>query len=54
MQWVLRTALQPRAAALAMAVFALAVTPIAVADQLYPGSGDNAPAVHPPYCPPVC
>jgi hypothetical protein len=54
MQWVLRTTLQPRVAALAMAVLALAVTPIAMADQLFPGSGDNTPAVHPPWCPPIC
>ncbi|HEY7730615.1 MAG TPA: hypothetical protein VH950_06905 [Gaiellaceae bacterium] len=54
MQWVLRKTLEPRLAALAMAVLALAVTPIAMADQLFPGSGDNTPAVHPPWCPPIC
>jgi hypothetical protein len=46
--------MEPRVAALAMAIFALAVAPIAMADQLFPGLDDNTPAIHPPYCPPVC
>jgi hypothetical protein len=54
MQWVLGKRMQPRVFALAMAAFALTVAPIGMANQLIPGSGDNTPAVHPPWCPPVC
>jgi hypothetical protein len=55
MQWVLRRCMEPRIAAVAAAIFALAVTPVGTANQLFPGMGPSEQKVAmPPVCPPIC